>query len=114
MSSDLIAGIVAIALGIVVVGLGLRRNLGETTRNWLPQAGEASAWTTATAGAPGVERRRRPLSPRQRRWMIGCYLLMSLGFAVFAVVSAHERLFNAILAATFGLGAVVFWLRRSP
>lgn len=46
--------------------------------------------------------------------MVGCYLLMSLGFAVFAVVSAHERLFNAILAATFGLGAVVFWLRRSP
>lgn len=36
MGNDLIAWIVAIALGIPVVILGLRRKLGDTTSNWLP------------------------------------------------------------------------------
>jgi predicted lysophospholipase L1 biosynthesis ABC-type transport system permease subunit len=48
--------------------------------------------------------------------MIGFYLLMSLTIAAVAVLSAHDRLFNTILAASFALNAVVFWLkgRRSP
>lgn len=113
MSSDLIAWVVAIALGLAVVVLGLRRNLSETTRNGLPRFGGERS--TATLGLyEGEERRRRPLSPQQRRWMICTYLLTSLTFAAFAVSSAHERLFSAMLAATFALNAVVLWLKRSP
>ena len=115
MSSDLIAWVVAITLGIAVVVLGLRRNLSDTTRNGLPQFGGDPERATATLGLyGGEERRRRPLSPRQRRWMIWAYLLMSVSFAAFAVLSAHDRLFDAILAATFALNAVVFWLKGSP
>lgn len=114
MSSDLIAWVVAITLGIAVVVLGLRRNLSDATRNGLPRFGGDPERATATLGLyEGKERRRRPLSPRQRRWMIWAYLLVSLSFAAFAVLSAHDRLFNAILAATFALNAAVFWL-RSP
>jgi hypothetical protein len=46
--------------------------------------------------------------------MIGAYLLMSLTWAAFAVLSAHDRLFDAILAAGFALNAAVLWLKRSP
>lgn len=47
--------------------------------------------------------------------MVGAYLLMSLTWAAFAVLSAHDRLFDAILAAGFALNAVVFWLKgRRP
>jgi hypothetical protein len=72
MSSDLIALVGAIALGIAVVVLGLRRNLCETTRNGLPWFGEDPEQVLPTLGLyEGEERRRRPLSPRQRRWMAG-------------------------------------------
>ena len=115
MSSDLIAWVVAITLGLAVVVLGLRRNLSETTLSGLPRVEGDPERATATLGLhEGGERRRRPLSPRQRRWMIWAYLLMSLSFAAFAVLSAHNRLFNAIFAAMFALNAVVFWLKRSP
>jgi hypothetical protein len=114
MGSDLIAWIVAIVLGVAVVVLGLRRNLGDTTRNWLPRSEEASGQGTGALAPFDGEQRRRPLSPRQRRWMIWVYLLMSLSFAAFAVLSAHNRLFNAIFAATFALNAAVFWFKRSP
>lgn len=115
MSSDLIAWVVAITLGIAVVVLGLRRNLSDATRNGLPRFGGDPKRATATLGLyEGEERRRSSLSPRQRRWMIWAYLLMSLAFAAFAVLSAHDRLFNAILATMFALNAVVFWLKRSP
>jgi hypothetical protein len=114
MGSDLIAWIVAIVLGVAVVGLGLRRNLGDTTRNWLPRSEEASGQGIGELAPFDGEQRRRPLSPRQRRWMIWAYLLMSLSIAAFAVLSAHNRLFNAILAATFALNAAVLWLKRSP
>jgi hypothetical protein len=113
MGSDLVALIVAITLGVAVVSLGWRRNLGDTTRNWLPRFGEASDRETAPPESPAGDWRRRPLSPRQRRWMIWAYLLMSLTFAAFAVLSAHDRLFNAILAATFALNVAVLWLRKS-
>jgi hypothetical protein len=115
MSSDLIAWVVAITLGIAVVVLGLRRNLSEITRNGLPRFGGDPERATPTLGLyEGEERGHRRLSPRQRRWMGSFYLLMSLTFAAFAVLSAHDRLFNAILAATFALNAAVYWLQRSP
>jgi hypothetical protein len=105
----LIAWIVAIALGIAVVVLGLRRNLGDTTRKWLPRSEEASVQEIEALWPSDDEQRRRPLSPRQRRWMIWAYLLMSLSFAAFAVLSAHNWLFNAIFAVTLALNAAVLW-----
>jgi hypothetical protein len=114
MSSDLIAGVVAITLGIAVVILGLRRNLSETTRNGLPWLGEDSERTTATLGLyEGEERRRRPLSPRQRRWLVSLYLLSALTYGVFAVLSADDRLHDASIAGLFALGAVFHLWQRS-
>jgi hypothetical protein len=110
MSSDLIAWAVAITLGIAVVVLGLRRNLSEATRHGLPRFGGDPERATATLGLyEGEKRRRRPLSSRQRRWMILAYLLMSLTYVAFAALSAHDRLFHAILATAFALNAAVFW-----
>lgn len=114
MSSDLIALVVAIALGVAVVGMGLRRNLGDTTRDWLPRPGEASEWVTATSGAPDGERRHRPLSPRQRRWIVGVYLLLSLCNAALALSEADDRLFHAIIAGLWALLAVAFLLKKWP
>jgi hypothetical protein len=114
MSSDLIAWVVAITLGVAVVGLGLRRNLGDTTRTWLPRFGEGSARTTATSGSLDGERRRRPLSPRQRRWMVGGYLLLSLCNAALALPWAKDRLLHAIIAALFALCAVGVWRKKLP
>jgi hypothetical protein len=115
MDSDLIAWVVAITLGIAVVVLGLQRNLSTTTLKGLPRFGRDSERATATLGLyEGEERRRLPLSPRQRRWMIWSYLLMSLTFAAFAVLSSHDGLSNAILAAVFALNAAMLWLKRSP
>ena len=115
MSSDLIAWVVAIALGIAVVVLGLRRNLSATTRSGLPRLGGDTERATATLGLyEGGNRPRRSLSPRQRRWMIGLYLLMSLTFAAFAVLSTHDRLFNTIFAGALALNAAVYWLKRAP
>jgi hypothetical protein len=52
-------------------------------------------------------------SPHAKGGMIGAYLLMSLTWAAFAVLSAHDRLFDAILAVGFALNAAVFWFKRS-
>ena len=107
MSSDLIAWIVAITLGIAVVVLGLRRSLSETTRNWLPRFGGDPERATPTLGLyEGEERRRRPLSPRQRRWLVSFYLLIALTYAAFAVLSAESRLHDASIAGLSALGAV--------
>ena len=107
MSSDLIALLVALTLGVVVVVLGLRRNLSETTRNGLPRFGGDPERATPTLGLyEGGERRRRPLSPRQRRWHVSFYLLMALTYAAFAVLSADDRLHHAGMAGLFALGAV--------
>lgn len=114
MSGDLIAWVVAITLGVAVVVLGLRRNLSDTTRKGLPRIRGNSEQATATLGLyESGDRRRHPLSPRQSQWMNGGYLLMSLTWAAFAVLSAHDRLFDAILAAAFALNAAVFWRKRS-
>lgn len=114
MSNDLIAWIVAIALGVAVVGLGWRRNLGEMTRDWLPRFGEASEQMIATPDSFDGEQRRRPLSPRQRRWIVGGYLLFSLWNAILAALSADDRLFHAILAAGFAFSAVALLKKWRP
>lgn len=107
MSSDLIAWIVAITLCIAVVVLGLRRNPSETTRNGLPRFGRDLERATVTLGLyEGEERRRRPLSPRQRRWLVSFYLLIALTDAAFAVLSADDRLLHASTAGLWMLGAV--------
>jgi hypothetical protein len=107
MSSDLIAWVVAITFGIAVVVVGLRRNLSETTRNGLPRFGGDPERATPTLGLyEGEERRRRPLSPRQRRWLVSFYLLIALTYATFAVLSADSRLHDAGIAGLFALGAV--------
>jgi hypothetical protein len=114
MSSELIAWVVAIALGIAVVGLGLRRNLSDVTQAWLPRFGEAPAPATATPGSSDGGQGRRQLSPRQRRFVIWTYLLTSVCNAALAVLSAHNRLPHAISAALFAIGAVVPMLKKSP
>lgn len=114
MSSDFIAWIVAIALGVAVVGLGWRRKLADTTRNWLPRFGEASEQATVPPGPSDAEQRRRPLSSRQRRWIVWGYLLISLCNAALALLGADDRLFHAIIAALFALSAVAFFLKKWP
>ncbi len=107
MSSDLIALVVAVTLGIAVVVLGLRRNLSETTRNGLPRYGGSTERATATLGLyEGGERRRRPLSPRQRRWLVAFYLLIALTDVAAAVFSANDRLLHESTAGLWTLGAV--------
>lgn len=107
MSSDLIALVFALALGAAVVIVGLRRDLSETTRNGLPRVGERPERATATLGLyEGEETRRRQLSPRQRRWMIWVYLLMSLTYAAYAGLSADDRLLHAGMAGLWALGAM--------
>jgi hypothetical protein len=112
MSSDLIAWIVAGTIGVAVVVLGLWRNLSETTRNGLPRFDGGPEGATATLGLyEGEGRRRRPLSPRQRRWLVAFYLLIALTHAAFAVLSADDRLSDAITTGLFALAAV-FLLRQ--
>jgi hypothetical protein len=116
MSSDLIALVVAITLGIAVVVLGLRRNLSDTTRNGLPRFGGEPEGATATLGLyQGEERRSRPLSPRQRRWLVSFYLVIALTDAALAVLSADERLLHASTAGLWTLGAVILlWQGSHP
>jgi hypothetical protein len=107
MSSDLIALAIALTFGVAVVVLGFRRNLSETTRNGLPRFGGDPEGATPTLGLyEGEERRRRPLSPWQRHWLVSFYLLMALGYGAFAVLSADDRLHDAGFAGLFALGAV--------
>jgi hypothetical protein len=114
MSSDLIAWVVAVTLGIAVVVLGLRRNLSETTRSGLPRFGENPERATATLGLYGGEDRRRgSLSPRQRRWFVSFYLLIALTNAVLAVLSADDRLLHTSAAGLWMLGAVLLLRRAS-
>jgi hypothetical protein len=115
MSSDLIALVVALTLGTAVVILGLKRNLSETTRNGLPRFGGDPERAPPTLGLyEGEERPRRPLSPRQRRWLVSLYLLIALIQAASAVLSSHDRLIHAANAALVVLGVVVLLLRKPP
>jgi hypothetical protein len=113
MSSDLIALVVALALGAAVVIVGLRRNLSETTRNGLPRFGVDPARAPVTLEPyEGGERRRRPLSPRQRRWLISIYLLLALSQAASAVLSSSDKLAHAATAAFVLLGVVALLLKK--
>jgi hypothetical protein len=117
MSTDLIALIVAIGLGTVVVVVGLRRDLSETTRSNLPRFGEDSDSATATVGLWEGERRggpRRPLSPRQERWFASLYLLLGLFNLARVVLSPDDRLLHAAGAAAFTFGAALLWRRKQP
>jgi len=114
MSSDLIAWIVAVTLSVAVIVLGLRRNLGDTTRGWLPRPGEASEREGATLSSPDGGRRSRPLTPRQRRWMTGGFLLLGIVYAVMALLWANDRLIHAVLAALWAIIAVAYFLRKLP
>jgi hypothetical protein len=115
MGSELIAWVVAITLGVVVVALGLRRNLSETTRHGLPRFGGDPERATSTPGLyEGEERQRRPLSPRQRRWMVGAFLLLGLAYAVMALLSANDRLIHAVFAAAWAIIAVAYFLGKLP
>jgi len=111
MSSDLIAGVVAIAFGIVVVGVGLRRNLSDVTRSGLPRyERDPEATTIATELYAGGQRRNQ-LSPLTRKLGIWLYLLMSLTYAAFSVFGTDERLMHASLAILSAVAAVAFMLR---
>lgn len=115
MSSDLIGLVVAVTLAIAVVILGLRRNLSETTRNGLPRFGGDPERATATLGLyEGGERRRRPLSPRQRRWLSGGFLLLGLAYAVMAILWANDRLIHAVFAALWVIIAVAYFQGKLP
>jgi len=114
MSSDLIAWIVAFGLGIAVVALGLRRNLGEATRNWLPRSKGASQQETGALGQSGDGQGRRPLSPRQRRWMSGGFLLLGLAYAGMAMLWANDRLIHAVFAALWMIIAVAYFRGKLP
>lgn len=112
MSSDLIAWVVAVTLGIAVVVIGLRRNLSEATRNGMPRFGGDPERTTPTL--EGEERRRRPLSRRQKRWMAGGFLLLGLTYAVMALLWANDRLIHAVFAALWATIAVAYFLGKLP
>jgi hypothetical protein len=114
MSSDLIALVVALALGTAVVILGLRRNLSETTRNGLPQFERVPEQATATLGPPESRGRRSPPSSRQRHWLVAVYLLLALSQAASAVRSSDDWLIQAIVACLSALCAVAFWLKIWP
>ncbi len=113
MSSDLIALIVAIALGLAVVVLGLRRNLSDTTRSGLPRFETDPEGATPNLGLyAGEGKHSRPPSPRHMRWLVLLYLPLGLTFAAYAVLSAHDRLLHASLAGLYAL-TVVILLRRA-
>jgi hypothetical protein len=114
MSSDLIAWLVAVGLGIAVVVLGLRRNLGETTRNWLPRSKGAPEQEVGALRPSGDGRRRRPLSPWQRRWMSGGFLLLGLAYAVMAMLWANDRLIHAVFASLWVIIAVAYFKGKLP
>ncbi|HEV7483204.1 MAG TPA: hypothetical protein VGO13_08905 [Solirubrobacterales bacterium] len=115
MSRDLIVLLGALALGAVVAAVGMRRNLSETTRDWLPRFGGDTERATMAVGLyEGGERPRRPLSPRQRRSMALFYLLLALTNLAFAVLSADGRLFHAAIAALWVLSAALLLLRKWP
>ena len=114
MSSDLIAWVVGIVLGVAVIGLGLRRNLADVTQSWLPRFDEGTGSATATLESFDSKQRRRQLSPRERRFALWFYPLLSACNAVFAVLSTDHRVGYAIVAVLFALVAVALKLEWGP
>ncbi len=114
MSSELIAWVVAITLGVAVVVLGWRRELGDTTREWLPRFEGSSKPEAATLMPANRERGRRPLSPGERRAIAGLNLMLSLLNGVTAVTRADDWLLHAIIAVLFALSAVAVLTKKLP
>ena len=94
MSSDLIAWVVALTLGIVVVVLGLRRNLSEITRNGLPRFERAPAQATAMLPPGGGES-----DSRLRHSEALAHCVLALVQAASAALSSQDRLLHAGTAA---------------
>lgn len=109
MSSDLVALVVALALGGAVVILGLRRNLSETTRDGLPRFGGPEGATATLGLYEGRERRREPVSRRQRLWLVSLLALMQ---AASAILSSQDRVIHAAAAGLFAVVFAVFLLRK--
>jgi len=107
MSGDLIVLAAAVGLSLVVVLLGSRRDLGDTTRSWLPRFGKdpesADVGPVASVGEGG----RRPLTPLQRRLLAGMYLFFATYNAVSALSWADDPLFRGLTAVVFTGCAVV-------
>jgi hypothetical protein len=114
MSSDLIALGVAITLGVVIVGVGLRRDLADTTRRWLPRPGEVSEREVAMLRSPDGRRRSRSLTPRQRRLAAGGFLLLGLAYAAMALLSADDRLIHAVSGAIWAIIAAGYLRGKLP
>ena len=114
MSSDLIAWVVGIVLGVAVVGLGLRRNLADVTQSWLPRFDEGPGSAAATLESSDGGQGRRQFSPRERRFALWAYPLLSACNAVFAVLSTDNRVGYAIIAVLFALVAVALKLEWGP
>lgn len=112
MSSDLIAWVVGIVLGVAAIGLGLRRNLADVTQSWLPRFDEGTGSATATLESFDGKQRRRQLSLRERRFALWFYPLLSACNAVFAVLSTDVG--YAIIAVLFALVAVAVKLEWGP
>lgn len=111
MSNDLIAWVVGITLATAVVALGLRRNLADVTRSWLPQFGAAPKLVTAMPDSFDSGQKSRQLSPRQRQLVIWSFLFFGFCEAAFAILGANDRLLHASTAALFAIGAVLHMLR---
>jgi hypothetical protein len=111
MSSDLLAWVVGVTLGIAVIGLGLRRNLADVTRSWLPRFGEVPEPVTASPHLFDGGQGHHQLSPRRRLVFVLGYLLLSLCNAAFAVLWADGRLLHAVIAALFAIVAAVLVLK---
>jgi len=111
MSNELIAWVVAAGLGAVVVVVGLRRDLSETTRSNLPRFDGDSESGTATVGLwEGEQRGGKPLSPLQSRLLALLYLLLTLSNATRVVLSPDDRLLHAAGAAVFAFAAgMLMW-----
>ncbi|HET7443714.1 MAG TPA: hypothetical protein VFJ57_03570 [Solirubrobacterales bacterium] len=111
MSTDLIALVVALALGTAVIVLGLRRNLSETARNGLSRFGADPERQTATLGLyEGEEKPRCPVSPRLA---VPLYLLIALVQGASAMKASDDWLLHAALAALAVVAAVVYVLRNA-
>ena len=114
MSSDLIAWVVGIVLGVAVIGLGLRRSLADVTQSWLPRFDEGPGSATATLESFDGGQGRRQLSPRERRFALWFYPLLSACNAVFAVLSTDKWVGYAIIAVLFALVALAVRLEWGP
>lgn len=114
MGSDLIALFIGIALAVVVVCSGWRRNLAEVTRSWLPRFEQAPKPEALTSEPLGSRQGRRELSPGERRFAIWFYLIASAVYAAVLVLSTRDRPIHAAMAVLFAISAVVLIRKKSP